>query len=144
MIAPDVNLLLYAFDQRSPFYEPAKSWLEGILSGTESVGLTWNVVIGFVRISTNPAALPRPLTVEQALDLVALWLAQPNVVIIEPGPRHLELLRDLLIPVGTGRNLSSDAHLAAIALEHGAEVYSADTDFDRFPGLRWHNPLASQ
>ena len=142
-MAPDVNLLLYAFDQRSPFYEPAKSWLEGILSGTESVGLTWNVLIGFLRISTNPA-LRKPLTIEQALDLVALWLAQPNVVIIEPGPRHLELLRDLLIPVGTGRNLTSDAHLAAIALEHGAEVYSADTDFDRFPGLRWHNPLASQ
>ena len=143
MIAPDVNLLVYAFDQLSPFHEPAKAWLETVLSGTESVGLAWNVLIGFLRISTNPA-LRKPLTIEQALDLVALWLAQPNVVIIEPGPRHLELLRDLLIPVGTGRNLSSDAHLAAIALEHGAEVYSADTDFDRFPGLRWHNPLASQ
>jgi len=143
VIAPDVNLLVYAFDQLSPFHEPAKAWLETVLSGTESVGLAWNVLIGFLRISTNPA-LRKPLTIEQALDLVALWLAQPNVVIIEPGPRHLELLRDLLIPVGTGRNLSSDAHLAAIALEHGAEVYSADTDFDRFPGLRWHNPLASQ
>ena len=143
MIAPDVNLLVYAFDQLSPFHEPAKAWLETVLSGTESVGLAWNVLIGFLRISTNPA-LRKPLTIEQALDLVALWLAQPNVVIIEPGPRHLEQLRDLLIPVGTGRNLSSDAHLAAIALEHGAEVYSADTDFDRFPGLRWHNPLASQ
>jgi toxin-antitoxin system PIN domain toxin len=141
VIAPDVNLLVYATDQESRFHQGAKAWLEGVLSGTESIGFAWNVLLGFLRISTR--AVRRPLTAEQALGLVGLWLAQPNVVTIEPGPRRFELLSGLLLSVGTAGNLTSDAHLAAVALEHGADVYSADADFRRFTGLRWHNPLAS-
>lgn len=143
MIAPDVNLLVHAFDQESSSHQRAKVWLESVLSGNESIGFVWNVLLGFLRISTNPKALPKPLSIEEALELVGHWLAQPNVVILHSGPRHFELLRDLLIGVGTRGSFTSDAHLAAIALEHGAEVYSADADFSRFPGLRWHNPLAS-
>jgi len=141
VIVPDTNLLVYATDQASRFHERARVWLEEVLSGTESIGFAWNVLLGFLRISTR--AVRRPLTAEQALGLVGLWLAQPNVVILKPGPRHFELLSGLLLSVGTAGNLTSDAHLAAIALEHSAEVYSNDTDFGRFPGLRWHNPLAS-
>lgn len=143
MIAPDVNLLVYAFDEESPSHERARIWLESVLSGTESIGFAWNVLLGFLRISTSRRALPKPLTIEQTLDLVGLWLAQPNVAIIEPGPRHFELLSGLLLSVGTAGNLATDAHLAAIALEHGADVYSADADFGRFTRLRWHNPLAT-
>jgi len=142
VIAPDVNLLVSAFDQESLSHQEAKVWLENVLSGREPIGLAWNVLLGFLRISTNPRALPKPLRIEQALDLVGNWLAQPNVVILHPGPRHFELLRDLLIGVGTGGNLTSDAHLAALALEHRAVVYSSDKDFNRFTGLRWQNPLA--
>lgn len=141
MIAPDVNLLVHTVDDNSPFHTDAKAWLNTALNGQEPIALAWNVVLGFLRISTNRRALPNPLTVEQALGLVEVWLAQPNVTIIEPGPRHFCLLRDLLIGVGTGANLTSDAHLAAIALEHDAEVHSTDRDFGLFPGLRWRNPL---
>ncbi|MBV9155605.1 MAG: type II toxin-antitoxin system VapC family toxin [Acidobacteriaceae bacterium] len=143
MIAPDVNLLVHTVDDHSPFHTRAKAWLNEALSGEESMLLAWNVVLGFLRITTNSRALPNPLTIEQALDLVALWLAQPNVTIVEPGPRHFGLLRDLLIGVGTGANLTSDAHLAAIAIEQDAEVHSTDADFRRFRGLRWRNPLES-
>ena len=142
MIAPDANLLIYAFDRESRFHERAKAWLEAVLSGTDSVGFAWNVLLGFVRISTR--ALRVPLTPEQALGLVGDWLAQPNASILEPGPRHFVLLGRLLLSVGTAGNLTSDAHLAAIALEHDAEVYSTDTDFGRFPGLRWRNPLQDE
>jgi toxin-antitoxin system PIN domain toxin len=141
VIAPDVNLLIYASDQDSPFHQRAKAWLDDVLSGTESIGFAWNVLLGFLRISTR--AVPKPLTAEQALGLVALWLAQPNTLILQPGPRHFELLSGLLLTVGTAGNLTSDAHLAAVALEQDAEVYSADADFGRFPGLRWQNPLAN-
>jgi toxin-antitoxin system PIN domain toxin len=141
VIAPDTNLLVYASDQESPFHNQAKTWLQKVLSGTESVGFAWSVLLGFLRISTR--AVPKPLTTEEALGLVGLWLAQPNTSIIEPGPRHFELLSGLMLSAGTAGNLTSDAHLAAIALEHGAEVYSTDTDFGRFPGLCWHNPLRS-
>lgn len=142
MIAPDVNLLVYAVDEDSPFHTSARAWLENALSGAESIGFAWMVLLAFVRVTTRPQAVPIPLPIEQALGVVALLLAQPNVMVIEPGPRHFELLRDLLIDVGTAGNLTSDAHLAAIAIEHGAEVCSTDTDFGRFAGLRWRNPLA--
>lgn len=141
MITPDANLLIYAFDQESRFHERAKAWIEAIFSGEERVGLAWNVLLAFIRISTR--TLRVPLTPEQALGLVENWLTQPNASIIDPGPRHIELLSRLLLDAGTAGNLTSDAHLAAIALEHDAEVYSTDTDFGRFPGLRWRNPIQS-
>lgn len=142
MIAPDINLLVYAVDEDSPFHTAARVWLEDILSGTENVGFTWIVLLGFLRLTTRSQVLPSPLSVKHALELVALWLAQPPATIIAPGPRHFDLLSNLLTNAGTGGNLTSDAHLAAIAIENGAQVCSTDSDFGRFAGLRWHNPLA--
>lgn len=142
MIAPDINLLIYAVDVDSPFHAPAKAWLEDALSGTEAVGFAWIVLLGFLRLTTRPEVLPSPLSVKQALELVALWLTQPSAGVIAPGPRHFDLLCDLLTNTGTGGNLTSDAHLAAIAIEHGAQIFSTDSDFGRFAGLRWRNPLA--
>lgn len=101
------------------------------------------MLLGFIRISTRARVFPEPLAPEQALDLVDLWLAQPCATIIQPTPRHAAVLRDLIGHVGTAGNLTTDAHLAALAIEHGAQLCSADVDFSRFPGLNWHNPLAA-
>lgn len=141
MKLPDLNLLLYAIDEEAPRHERARSWLEETLSGTEAVGFAWMVMLGFVRISTNPAIFEQPLSVVQALDSVDGWLAQPCASAIAPTTRHPSLLRELLEPLGTAGNLTSDAHLAALAIEHGAELCSCDTDFARFEGLRWRDPL---
>jgi hypothetical protein len=138
---PDTNLLLYAIDEGSPDHVRAKSWLEQTMSGTEEVGLAWLALLGFIRISTNPTALERPLSPSQAIDFVDEWLARPVASIVEPTFQHAEVLRRLLESVGTGGNLTSDAHLAALAIEHGAELCSHDTDFARFEGLRWTDPL---
>lgn len=116
--------------------------MEDALSGNRPVGFAWIVLLGFLRLTTRSRVLPNPLSVKHALGLVELWLAQPPSAIIAPGPRHFELLSDLLTVAGTGGDLTSDAHLAAIAIEHDAEVCSTDDDFGRFAGLRWVNPLA--
>jgi hypothetical protein len=138
----DLNLLLYAIDEEAPHHERARPWLEEALSGTEEVGFAWAVLLGFVRISTNPVVFERPLRSGEALDYVDGWLAQPVAAVVHPTERHAARLRETLEPLGTAGNLTTDAHLAVLAIEHGAELCSADTDFARFPGLRWHNPLA--
>jgi len=143
MILPDVNLLVYAVDENSPFHQPAKAWLEGHFNGGNAIGFTWQVLLGFLRLTTRPALLKSPLTADQALDLIEDWCLQPAVFILEPGPRHFAILRSLLAHAGAAGNLTSDAHLAAIAIEHDAELHSNDSDFGRFPGLRWLNPLAA-
>lgn len=137
----DANLLLYAVDESSAFHTQARAWLESCLSGPETVALDWNVLLAFMRLSTHARIFARPLTPSQALDLIDSWLEQPNVTVIHAGKRHAAILRQLLEPLGTGGNLTSDAHLAAIAIEHGAELCSLDNDFSRFAGLRWVNPL---
>jgi hypothetical protein len=141
---PDVNLLLYAYDSESPRHTAAREWLEETLSGTETVAFAWAAVVGFIRIATNPAIFARPWDAGGALDLVDEWLAQPAVTVVNPTDRHAAVLRDLLTPLGAAGNLTSDAHLAALAIEHGATVYSCDNDFSRFSGLRWIDPLAEQ
>jgi uncharacterized protein len=138
----DLNLLLYAIDEGSAQHARARPWLEEALSSTEEVGFAWVVLLGFVRISTNPAILEQPLSSDEALDYVDGWLAQPSATVVHPTERHADHLRELLKRLGTAGNLSSDAHLAALAIEHGSELCSADTDFARFAGLRWHNPLS--
>ncbi len=138
----DLNLLLYAIDEGSPQHGRARPWLEEVLSSTEDVGFAWIVLLGFVRISTNPVILEYPLGSDQALDYIDGWLAQPSATVVQPTERHAARLRELLEPLGTAGNLTTDAHLAALAIEHGGELCSADTDFARFAGLRWHNPLA--
>jgi hypothetical protein len=143
MKLPDVNLLLYAVNSAEPMNAPAKRWLEISLSDEEPFAFDWTVLLAFLRISTRPGIFPHPLQVKQAFELIESWLNQPCVRVVTPTARHAAVLRDLLIPFGTGGNLTSDAHLAALAIDHGATLYSADSDFSRFPGLIWVNPLES-
>jgi toxin-antitoxin system PIN domain toxin len=137
----DVNLFLYAIDETSPRYESAHAWVQDTLSGQETVALTWTTLVGFVRLSTRANLFEQPLEVEEALDLVDEWLAQPCTTVVHPTDRHSAVLRELLAPLGTAGNLTTDAHLAALAIEHGALLCSCDADFSRFPGLRWVDPL---
>jgi len=139
----DANLLLYAVDETSPHHEAAKPWLERELSGSETFGLAWAVLLAFIRLGTNPRVFATPLAVEEALDLADSWLEQPCATVVHPTDRHSQTLRELLAPFGTAGNLTSDAHLAALSVEHGAELCSADADFARFPRVRWLNPLVS-
>jgi len=138
---PDANVLIYAVDERSPRHKLAQEWLEHTLSGTETVAFAWSVLLAVVRISTRAAIFERPLGPEEALDLIDGWMAQPCSTLVHPTDRHADVLRELLVPLGTAGNLVADAHLAALAVEHGAELYSSDTDFSRFSGLRWVDPL---
>jgi len=138
----DANLLLYAVNEDAPLHGKARPWLEEALSGTEAVGFEWTVVLAFLRLSTRSAVFPNPLRLDQAFLLIDSWLAQPCAILVQPTERHADHLRELLAPLGTAGNLVSDAHLAAVAREHGAELCSADADFARFPGVRWTNPLA--
>jgi uncharacterized protein len=141
MKLPDVNLLLYAIDEASPRFEQAGPWVQRLFGGTETVALAWVVVMAFLRLTTKPQVMTAPLTVDEALDVVDGWLARSNVVVAHPTERHPAILRELLRPLGTGGNLTTDAHLAALSIEHGAQLCSSDPDFSRFPGVRWHDPL---
>lgn len=141
MNVPDVNLLLYALDRSSPHHDRARDWLEGVLSGHETVGFSWTVLLAFLRLSTRAQIFVNPLGPGEAFDIVEGWLAQPSATVLHPTDRHGAILRGLIEPLGTAGNLTSDAHLAALAIEHGGEICSADTDFARFRGLRWTNPL---
>ncbi len=136
----DANVLLYSVAEDSPHHAHSKSWLDTSLSETETIGFAWSVVLAFLRVSTRPAAFADPFSVEEAVTRVDAWLAQPPAVIVEPTRRHLGLVAGLLESVGTAGNLVSDAHLAALALEHGATVVSFDSDFGRFQGVRWATP----
>ena len=140
----DLNLLLYAVNRDSASHERAKAWLEGVLAGEEPVALAWTVLLGFLRLATSPRVFPRPLEADQALELVDGWLALPHVAPLVPGDEHWRILRDLIATSGTAGNLTTDAHLAALAIEHGAELCSSDGDFARFRALRWVNPIAQQ
>jgi len=142
MILPDVNLLLHAYNSDSSRHLAARRWWEGLLNGTRPVGLSWATVLGFIRIATHRQILTSPLPVAAACAHARAWLAQPYVAIIDPGARHAEILFGLLESLGTAGNLTTDAHLAALAIEHQAELHSTDADFSRFQGLRWINPLA--
>jgi toxin-antitoxin system PIN domain toxin len=138
---PDLNLLLYAIDETAPKHDAARSWLEDVLSGTESIAFAWLVLLGFIRISTNPVILTNPLEPDEALDYVDGWLEQPVADVVHPTAQHASILRALLVPLGAAGNLTSDAHLATLAIEHGAELCSCDADFSRFADLRWVDPL---
>ena len=141
MILIDANLLLYAVNKDLPQHRLARGWLEVTFSGSDPVGLPWVVILAFLRISTSRRVFERPLEAAAATNLVATWLDQPCVAAIGPGSRHWAILRTLLEQTGMAGNLTTDAHIAALALEHGCSVYSADNDFKRFPGLRHVNPL---
>lgn len=138
----DLNLLLYAVNRDSPRHTDARAWLQEAISGEERIALPWTVILGFIRLTTNPRVFEHPLSAEAALQTVDDWLSQPSVSPLEPGDGHWGILRDLLIEAGTAGNLTTDAHLAALAIEHGAELCSTDADFARFKLLRWTNPLS--
>lgn len=141
MILVDANLLIYAVDADSPHHRRARAWMEQALSQSEPVGLAWVVLLAFLRITTRPGILRRQLSPEDALDYVESWLKQPCVEVVSPGRDHWRILRSLLAGSGTAGNLTSDAHLAAMAIEHGATLCSADNDYRRFAGLAHDNPL---
>jgi uncharacterized protein len=140
VIVVDVNILIYAIDEDSSRHRQAKAWLEKVLSGKEIIGLAWIVVLAFLRLTTRAGISARPLTIEAALDVVSDWLDHPNVSILQPGPQHAHILRTLLLETGAGGNMTTDAHLAALAIEHGAQLCSFDYDFARFSGLKWRDP----
>lgn len=139
MVIVDVNVLLYAVSERSRPHAEARAWLDDALNGAEAVGLGWVALLGFIRVSTSPA-LERPATVDDALAQVEAWLGAPAAIVVEPTVRHAAVLFGLLRESGTAGNLTTDAHLAALAIEHGAEIVSYDRDFARFPGLRHRLP----
>jgi toxin-antitoxin system PIN domain toxin len=138
----DANILLYAVDAVSVHHQRARSWLTEQLLGTRRVGLPWESLVAFVRISTHPRASDRPLSPTEAWRFVEEWLAVPVVWVPTPTEEHGQVLGQLIAKYGLAGNLVSDAHLAALAIEHGLEIWSADTDFARFTEVRWRNPLA--
>ena len=142
MIIPDVNLLVYAYAGEVAQHARARVWWEGLLNGEEPVGLPWAVALGFVRLMTHPRVLTVPMAAEGALSAAESWYRRSHVHVLDPGPRHLALLRALLGAAGVAGNLTTDAHLAALAIEHGLEVCSNDADFARFSEVRWINPVA--
>ena len=138
----DLNLLLYAVNADAPRHKRACAWLEAALGGDEQIGLAWPVVIGFLRLSTRAGILPRPLTARQALDVVQAWVDHAQVAMLHPGAGHWSVLRGLIESSGAAGNLTTDAHLAALALEYDATLCSTDADFSKFKGLKFANPVA--
>lgn len=136
----DANVLLYAVNEASPRHRDARAWLDASLNGNETVAFAWIAMLAFLRLATHEAVFPRPLASTEALDVLRSWLARPTAVVVEPTPRHLDVLAEFLSEVGTAGNLVNDVHLAALALEHGCELVSYDSDFARFPGLRRQAP----
>jgi hypothetical protein len=141
MIIPDVNLLVYAYNTEDPSHAQAKRWWEELLNGTDPVGLPWVTITGFLRLVTHPRVLVDPMSVGQATEQVRAWLECPSVLTVEPGKKFSAIFLGLLDEAGTAGNLTTDAYLAALAIEHQAELHSNDADFSRFKGLRWRNPM---
>ena len=141
MILLDANLLIYAHVASFPEHPGARDWLDAQLSGSALVGFPWPSLLGFLRIVTNPRIFEQPEPISEAWDQVADWLACESAWIPQPGARHVEILASLLADPGVTANLVPDAHLAALAIEHGLLLHSTDGDFARFRGLRWSNPL---
>ena len=141
MILVDANVLLYAEDQLSPRHAVAREWWDAQLSGRSPVCLCWTVLEAFIRISTNPRIFGHPLSLDQALTRVQSWFDQPCARLVDPTERHWPVFQKMLVDGQAVANLVSDAHLAALAVEHGCELISTDSDFARFPGIKWRNPL---
>jgi toxin-antitoxin system PIN domain toxin len=138
----DLNVLLYAVNRDSAHHDVIRRWWEDAINGDEPVGLAWVVLLGFLRLSTHPRVFPSPLDADQATDRVDAWLAHPNVKIVRETDEQWRLLKSQLDETGTAGNLTTDAHLASLAITHGATLVSCDTDFGRFAKLRWENPLS--
>jgi toxin-antitoxin system PIN domain toxin len=137
----DLNVLLYAVNRDATHHERVLDWWEGATNGDEPVGLPWVVLLGFLRLSTNPQVFPRPLRPDAAIGTVDAWLGRANTRVVREKDEHWAILRSLLRDAGTSGNLTADAHLASLAISHGAVLVSCDNDFARFKGLRGENPL---
>ncbi len=147
MIIPDINILVHAYNSDTREHSAAKAWWAEVLTGSEPVGLAWAVMLGFIRLTTRRGIAARPYSVQSAVSTVREWLDAPGVEILIPGEDHGAILFRLLERLGTGGNLTTDAHLAALAIEYKARIASTDYDFERFSnlhlGLRWFNPIAA-
>ena len=137
----DLNVLLYVVNENAAHHRALLTWWEDAVNGDESIGLPWAVLLGFIRMATNPKIFPQPLDPATAISKIGSWLALPNTYVVREKDEHWEILRTMLIESGTAGNLTTDAHLAALAISHGAVLVSCDSDFARFRGLRWENPI---
>lgn len=135
----DTNILVYAVDSDSPYHNRSSRWIEDTLASQSGMALAWLGLVGFIRLTTKKGILNKPLTVADALAMVDDWLGHPNSHLVHPGTRHADILARLLLQVGTAGNLTNDAHLAALAIEHNAEMVSFDLDFKRFSGLKFQH-----
>jgi toxin-antitoxin system PIN domain toxin len=143
VILPDTNLLLYAYNSTDPRHTLARNWFKEVVNGSEPVAFCWPVILGFLRVSTNQRAFLQAFEIAEAIEIVNRWLRQPNSVVIAQTERHWVVLSDLLIKGQVRGPVTTDAEIAALAVEHGATVYSADRDFLRFPNVTLVNPLGS-
>ncbi len=141
MILPDINLLVFALDRQSPHHAPSAAWWNTCLAASTPVCIPWLVILGVVRILGNSRIYQRPTPPDVLLGQIEKWLALPHIHSVDPATSHLNTLRRLLKVTGVAGSLSSDAHLAAIAIDRNITLYSNDSDFGRFPGLSWINPL---
>jgi uncharacterized protein len=136
----DANVLLYAVNSDAMHHERSQSWLDGALSGGDTVGFAWIALLAFIRLSTKVGLFPSPLSLDEAMNRVDAWLGAAPAVLLEPAKDHARVMRRLLHPLGTGANLVNDAHLAALAIEHDAGIVSFDNNFSRFAGVPWQEP----
>lgn len=140
----DANLLLYAYDDQSPWYGQAREWFEALLSKEELVGIPWQSVGAFLRVSTHPKLPGMRPSGEKVMGIVSGWVAHPGVRMLSPGERHMLYLKEMVLAGQAKGGMITDAQLAALTIEYGGYLCTADRDFGRFPGLRWGNPLARQ
>ncbi len=140
MILPDVNVLVHAHNPDSPVHSRARRWWDECLSGPQGVGLAWATLFGFIRLTTNRKVVARPLAVGDVMGRIQSWLDLPHIHLAQPSDTHFARLRTELERLGTAGNLTTDAHLAVLAMERGYVLYSTDADFARFSALRWVNP----
>ena len=141
MVLPDINLLVYAYNEAAAPHHTSRAWWEDLMTRERSVALPWAVTFGFLRLITHPAVFVKPLPPVDAMKIVRAWFDRGHVQALDPGPRHLEITASLLAATGVAGSLTTDTHLAALAIEHRCELHSNDADFARFPGLRWYNPI---
>lgn len=142
MILPDVNVLVHSHNLDSPVHDRARRWWDECLAGPVGVGLAWVTLLGFIRVTTHPRVMARPLAVADVMRRLESWLALPHVHIPQPAEDHFTRLGEALRRLGTAANLTTDAHLATLAIERGYVLHTTDADFARFPGLRYENPCA--
>jgi toxin-antitoxin system PIN domain toxin len=141
MTLVDLSLLVAAVNSRAPMHKAARHWWEDQLNGAAPIGLSWLVILGFIRLTTSSKIMTQPLQLADAISIVDEWLARPNVKVVQVTAQHWNILQNMLHAVGHGTALTMDAHLACLAIEHDAELATADEDFSHFPGLKWLNPL---